>query len=65
LKESSAVTATMNSEFVSGALVGDIVEATGEVVKAGRRMIFLRGTMTNAGKVMMTYSATLMRIDRK
>lgn len=65
LTDSSAVTATMNSEFVSGALVGDVVEATGEVVKAGRRMIFLRGTMTNAGKIMMTYSATLMRVKRR
>jgi uncharacterized protein (TIGR00369 family) len=69
LKDSSAVTATMNSEFVSGAVVGDRVEARGEVVKAGRNLIFMRGTMTNAGpdapKVMMTYSATLMRIARK
>ena len=61
---SRAVTATFNGEFVGSAAIGDLVECTGEVVKAGRSMVFVRGLIVNAsrgGDVMMSFSAVLKK----
>jgi uncharacterized protein (TIGR00369 family) len=38
-----AVTVTMTSEFVGPARAGELVRATGEVVRAGNSLIFVRG----------------------
>lgn len=61
---SRSVTATFNGEFVGSCGVGDRVECTGEVVKAGRSMVFVRGIISNAsagGEPMMSFSATLKK----
>ena len=62
LGNSRAVTVSMNSEFVAAAQAGDLVEATGEVIKAGKRVIFLRGKLFVGEKVILTFSGTLMRL---
>src|SRR3954466_10832928 len=46
---SRTVTATFNGEFVGTARIGEIVECRGEVVKAGRSMVFVRGIITAPG----------------
>jgi acyl-coenzyme A thioesterase PaaI-like protein len=64
LKDSHAVTATFNGELVGSAGVGDLVECTGEVVKAGRSMVFVRGLIVNAsrgGEPMMSFSSVLKK----
>lgn len=64
LQDSRAVTATFNGEFVGSAAIGDLVECTGEVVKAGRSMVFVRGLVVNAsqgGEPMMSFSAVLKK----
>lgn len=64
IADSRAVTATFNGEFVGPAAVGDLVECTGEVVKAGRSMVFVRGLIVNAsrgGEPMMSFSAVLKK----
>jgi acyl-coenzyme A thioesterase PaaI-like protein len=61
----SSVTATFNGEFVGSCGVGDLVECRGEVVKAGRSMVFLRGLIVNASKgrePMMSFSSVLKKI---
>ncbi len=58
------VTATFNGEFVGSAGIGDLVECTGEVVKAGRSMVFVRGLIVNAsvgGEPMMSFSSVLKK----
>ena len=62
LGNSRAVTVSMNSECVAAAQAGDLVEATGEVIKAGKRVIFLRGKLFVGEKVILTFSGTLMRL---
>ena len=59
-----AVTATFNGEFVGTAHVGDLVECTGEVVKAGRSLVFVRGLIESAGEPVMSFSATLKKVRR-
>ena len=38
-----AVTVTMNAEFVGPGRIGEFIEATGELVKEGGSLLFLRG----------------------
>ncbi|MDB5425214.1 MAG: hypothetical protein JWQ29_2630 [Phenylobacterium sp.] len=58
---SRCVTATFNGEFVGTARVGDLVECTGEVVKAGRSMVFVRGIISTGGEPMMSFSSVLKK----
>jgi uncharacterized protein (TIGR00369 family) len=61
---SKTVTATFNGEFVGTAHEGERVECRGEVVKAGRSMVFVRGLITNAsqgGEPIMSFSAVLKK----
>jgi uncharacterized protein (TIGR00369 family) len=60
----ASVTATFNCELVGTAREGDLVECRGEVVKAGRSMIFVRGLITNAsagGEPMASFSSVLKK----
>jgi uncharacterized protein (TIGR00369 family) len=58
---SRTVTATFNGEFVGTAHEGDLVECTGEVVKAGRSMVFVRGLIESGGEPVMSFSAVLKK----
>lgn len=58
------VTATFNGEFVGTAHVGDLVECTGDVIKGGRSMVFLRGLITCKGEPVMNFSAVLKKTKR-
>jgi acyl-coenzyme A thioesterase PaaI-like protein len=60
-----SVTATFNGEFVGTAHEGDLVECTGEVVKAARSMVFVRGLITCAGEPVMPFSGVLKKRPRK
>jgi len=65
LRDDRAVTVSLNGEFVGPAHVGDLVEATGEVVKAARSMIFVRGLISTGGAPMMTFSGVIKKITRR
>ena len=55
------VTATFNGEFVGTAHEGDLVECRGEVVKAARSMVFVRGLITCGDEPVMSFSAVLKK----
>lgn len=59
-----SVTATFNGEFVGPAYEGKIVECRGEVVKAGKSLVFVRGLITTGGEPVMPFSATLKKTKR-
>ena len=64
---SRSVTATFNGEFVGSAGIGDLVECSGEVVKAARSMVFVRGIISNASRndePMMSFSSVLKKTPR-
>jgi uncharacterized protein (TIGR00369 family) len=65
LLEQHAVTVSLNGEFVGPAHVGDLVEAVGEVVQAGRSMIFLRGIVSTGGRPMLTFSGVIKKVRRR
>jgi uncharacterized protein (TIGR00369 family) len=59
------VTVAFNSEFLSGPPEGDYIEARGEVLRAGRSIIFVRGLITGDGKPCLNFSGTIMRKPKR
>lgn len=57
----ATVTATFNGELVGTAHEGDLIECTGEVVKNGRSMVFVRGMITCKGEPVMAFSSVLKK----
>jgi uncharacterized protein (TIGR00369 family) len=65
LEGSGSVTASLNAEFVDSAREGELIEARGEVVRAGGSMVFVRGLMTTGGRPLLNFSAIVKKIRRK
>lgn len=65
LEGAPSVTVTLNSEFVGASHFGDLIEATGEVVRAGKSIVFTRGLVTSKGEPLLVFSATIKRIRPK
>jgi uncharacterized protein (TIGR00369 family) len=64
LGATQGVTVSFNAEFIDAAIEGELIEADGEVVRAGRSLIFLRGTLRSAGRPLLTFSGTIKRIGK-
>jgi acyl-coenzyme A thioesterase PaaI-like protein len=59
------VTISLNGEFVGPAYEGDLIECTGEVVRAGGSLMFLRGVIETGGKPMLTFSGVIKKVKRR
>ena len=57
----NGVTVQLDSTFVDGAYVGELIEASGEVVRAGGSLIFVRGQITAEGRTLMTFSGVIKK----
>ena len=57
------VTLSFNSEFIATARPGDLIEATGEIVKAGKSVIFIRGEIFTGARMLLTFSGVIKRVD--
>ena len=64
LQGTGSVTASMNCEFIDAAQIGDLVEASGEVVRAGRSLVFIRGMVTTGGRPLLNFSAIVKKVRR-
>ncbi|WP_176559860.1 PaaI family thioesterase [Teichococcus rhizosphaerae] len=49
----SAVTMQLNTHFLSAAHPGEFVEARGEVMRRGRSVMFVRGTLMAGGRMVL------------
>lgn len=65
LEGSGSVTASLTTEFLDSASVGDLVECTGEVTRAGGSMVFVRGLARVGDKPILSFSAIIKKIRRK
>ncbi|MEM5517325.1 PaaI family thioesterase [Henriciella sp. AS95] len=61
IQDEYGLTVAFNSEFLSGPAEGAYIEARGEVLRAGRSIIFVRGLITGDGKPCLNFSGTIMR----
>jgi len=57
-----AVTVTLNGDFVAAGRKGDRVEATGEVVRAGRSLVFVRGLIQVRDAPVLSFSGVIKRL---
>ena len=60
-----AVTLTFSSEFVGAGGLDGLVEARGEIIRDTRRVIFVRGIVTQAERPLLSFSGTLKKITRR
>jgi uncharacterized protein (TIGR00369 family) len=58
------VTVQLDSTFLDAARVGDLVEATGEVTRAGRSLIFARGQICAGERTLFTFSGVIKKVSR-
>ena len=56
------VTVSCHSDFVAPGMPGDLIEASGEVVRRTRSLAFVRGQLAAGGRVLLTYSGIVKRI---
>ena len=50
------------TEFIDAVYKGELVEGTGEGVRAGRSIIFMRGMLTAEGRPVWSFSGTMKRV---
>jgi acyl-coenzyme A thioesterase PaaI-like protein len=60
-EEVSGVTVTFTCEFVGPAQPGQLLEARGDVIRAGRSLIFVRGLITADGVNALSFTGTIKR----
>ncbi|MGI9169197.1 MAG: PaaI family thioesterase [Caulobacteraceae bacterium] len=65
LAGAGSVTASLNAEFVDAARLGEVIESSGEVTRAGGSLVFIRGMISAAGRPLMSYSAIVKRVRRR
>ncbi|MFN7178942.1 PaaI family thioesterase [Hyphomonas sp.] len=59
------LTVAFTSEFLDGPKVGEWVEARGEVLRAGRSLVFVRGIVTADGRPCLNFSGTLKKVRKQ
>ena len=59
------VTVSFACEFLDAAREGELVEGTGEIMRAGGSMIFLRGLLKSGDRPLFTFSGTIKRLKRR
>ena len=62
LKEGRGVTLSFATEFIDAVYKGETVEGTGEIVRAGRSIVFMRGTLRVGERPVLSFSGTVKRI---
>jgi acyl-coenzyme A thioesterase PaaI-like protein len=56
------VTVSFGCEFLDAAPESELVEGTGDIMRAGGSMIFLRGLLKSAERPLLTFSGTIKRV---
>lgn len=56
------VTVSLNSEFLAGPKLGALLTCRGEVSKAGRSLVFVRGMIDDAGAPVLAFSGVIKRL---
>ncbi|WP_286828176.1 MULTISPECIES: PaaI family thioesterase [Kordiimonas] len=56
------VTVAFNSEFVSAGQAGELVEATGEITRDTRSLIFVRGKIFSGDRTIMAFSGIIKKV---
>lgn len=60
-----AVTVAFSCEFLDAAYDGDLIEAEGEVTRAGGSLIFVRGLLKTGERALFSFSGTIKRVKKR
>ncbi|UPK28214.1 PaaI family thioesterase [Bradyrhizobium sp. 195] len=63
--DGQGVTVSLCTDFLGAAREGELIEATGEVTRAGGLLIFVRGELKTSDRLLVTFSGTIKRLRRK
>lgn len=59
------VTISFACEFLDAAREGELIECEGEITRAGRSLIFLRGMLKSGERALFSFSGTIKRVKPK
>jgi acyl-coenzyme A thioesterase PaaI-like protein len=59
------VSVNLSGDFLAAGNVGDMMEATGEVTRAGGRLIYVRGLVTANGTPALSFTSVLTKVKRR
>jgi uncharacterized protein (TIGR00369 family) len=59
------VTVSFACDFLDAAREGELVEGSGEVTRAGGSLLYVRGQLNSAGRMLFTFSGTIKRMKRR
>ena len=59
-----AITVSLTADFISAGRLGDLLEATAEIVRRTGSLVFARGQIEANGQVLLTCSAVIKRARR-
>ena len=62
LANTHAVTMNLSGDFLDAARVGELIEARGEVTRAGGKTIFVRGLATAEGRPVLSFTAIIKKV---
>ncbi|WP_375290023.1 PaaI family thioesterase [Qipengyuania sp.] len=65
LGDGRGVTMNLSGDFLDSVAVGQLVEARGEVTRAGGKTIYVRGIVTADGKPALSFTGIIRRLSRR
>ena len=65
LGDSHGVTMNLSGDFLDSAHDGELIEATGEVTRAGHKTIFVRGLATADGRPVLSFTAIIKKMRQR
>ena len=65
LAGSFGVTVNLAGDFLEGARTGAFMEARGEVTRAARSLVFVRGLVTADGRPALSFSGIIKKVGRR
>lgn len=59
------VTVGFNSEFIAAVGAGNLIESTGEILRATKSLLFVRGVIFSGDQTLMSFSGILKRVRKR
>ena len=65
MEGSFGVTVNLSGDFLASARVGQFVEARGEITRAARSTVFVRGLVTADGDPVLSFTGVIRKVGRR